>query len=83
MTFLKNVFMRDTQRQGKQKARDIGSRRNRSPYREPDTGLDPRLPGSPPEPKADAQPLSNPASCEITSQFQNLYHIFQVSNSPE
>ena len=27
---------------------------------EPDTGLDPRTPGSCPEPKADAQPLNHP-----------------------
>ena len=25
----------------------------------PDAGLDPRIPGSPPKPKADAQPLSH------------------------
>ena len=27
---------------------------------EPDVGLDPRIPGSHPEPKADAQPLNHP-----------------------
>ena len=30
------------------------------PCREPDAELDPRTPGSCPEPKADAQPLSHP-----------------------
>ena len=30
--------------------------------REPDAGLDPRIPGSRPEPKADAQPLSPPGA---------------------
>ena len=30
-----------------------------APHREPDVGLDPQAPGSPPEPKADAQPLSH------------------------
>ena len=31
-----------------------------SMHREPDVGFDPRSPGSRPEPKADAQPLSHP-----------------------
>ena len=31
-----------------------------APCRDPDVGLDPRTPGSHPEPKADAQPLSHP-----------------------
>ena len=35
-------------------------REKRAPCREPDVGLGPRTPGSPPEPKADAQPLSHP-----------------------
>ena len=30
--------------------------------REPNVGLDPRTPGSQPEPKADAQPLSHPGA---------------------
>ena len=33
-----------------------------APSREPDVGLDPRTPGSQPEPKADAQPLSHPGA---------------------
>ena len=32
---------------------------------EPNAGLDPRAPGSHPEPKADAQPLSNPGILRI------------------
>ena len=35
-------------------------REKQAPYREPDGGLDPGSPGSHPEPKADAQPLSHP-----------------------
>ena len=35
-------------------------REKQAPCREPDAGLDPRTPGSCPEPKADAQPLSHP-----------------------
>ena len=37
-----------------------GQRENQAPYGEPDAELDPRTPGSGPEPKADAQPLSHP-----------------------
>ena len=46
--------MRDTER-----GRDIDKERSRLPCKEPDAGLDPRTPGSQPEPKADAQPLSH------------------------
>ena len=35
-------------------------REKQAPCREPDAGLDPRTPGSQPEPKADDQPLSHP-----------------------
>ena len=35
-------------------------RKKQAPHREPDVGLDPRTPGSCPEPKADIQPLSPP-----------------------
>ena len=35
-------------------------REKQAPCREPDVGLDPRTPGSGPEPKADAQLLSHP-----------------------
>ena len=34
-------------------------REKQAPCREPDMGLNPRTPGSHPEPKADAQPLSH------------------------
>ena len=45
--------MRDTQRQRPRQ------REKQGPYGEPDVGLDPRTPGSQPEPKAYAQPLSH------------------------
>ena len=35
-------------------------REKQAPCKEPDVGLDPRTPGSHPELKADAQPLSHP-----------------------
>ena len=44
--------MRDTERQRQG--------RKQAPCGEPDAGLDPGTPGSQPEPKADAQPLSHP-----------------------
>ena len=37
--------------------------------KEPDVELDPKTPGSPPEPKADAQPLSH-------SGVPELFHLF-------
>ena len=47
--------MRDRERQSHKQ------RRKPAPCREPNTGLDPGTPGSCPEPKADAQPLSHPS----------------------
>ena len=44
--------MRDTERDT---GRDIGRGRK-------DAGFDPRIPGSQPEPKADAQPLNHPGT---------------------
>ena len=37
-------------------------REKQAPTGEPDAGLDPTVPGSQPEPKADAQPLSHPGT---------------------
>ena len=53
--FLKTLLMRDkhTERQRH------GQREKQALWREPDVGLDPTTPGSRPEPKADAQPLSH------------------------
>ena len=50
--------MRDPERE-RQRPRQ---REQQAPCREPDVGLDPRTPGSRPEPKADAQPLSHQVS---------------------
>ena len=50
------VFMRDTHRE-RQRHRQ---REKQAPWREPNVGLNLRTPGSCPEPKADAQPLSHP-----------------------
>ena len=50
-----HLFMRNTERKTETQAEgEAGS------HREPDVGLDPRTPGSQPELKADAQPLSHP-----------------------
>ena len=52
--------MRDTERGAETQAEgEAGS------CREPDVGLDPRTPGSRPEPKADAQPLSHPGALQV------------------
>ena len=48
--------MRDVERE-RQRHRQ---RDKQDPCREPDTGLDPRTPGSRPEPKAGAKLLSHP-----------------------
>ena len=48
--------MRDTEKERKRHRQ----REKQAPYREPDEGLNPRTPGSCPEPKADAKPLSHP-----------------------
>ena len=47
--------MRDTER-----GRKRGRQEKQAPCKEPDVGLNPRTPGSGPEPKANAQPLSHP-----------------------
>ena len=48
------LFITDTERQRHRQ------KEQQAPYREPNAGLNPRTPGSRPEPKADAQPLSHP-----------------------
>ena len=48
------LLIRDTQRQRRRQ------REKQAPPRESDSGPDPGTPGSHPEPKADAQPLSHP-----------------------
>ena len=50
------LFMRDTEKEWQQHR----EREKEAPCGEPEVELDPRTPGSGPEPKADAQPLSPP-----------------------
>ena len=54
--FFKILFIHDRHRE----RRRHRQREKQSPCREPDVGLHLRTPGSQPEPKADAQPLSHP-----------------------
>ena len=57
-SFLKDfiyLFTRDAEREAETQAEGEAS-----PCREPDVGLDPRTPGSRPEPKADTQTLMHP-----------------------
>ena len=54
--------MRDTEREAETQGGE-----KQAPCGEPDVGLDSRTPGSHPEPKADAQPLSHP--CIPTAVF--------------
>ena len=53
--------MRDTERKGERDRQ----REKQAPYRDPDVELDPGTPGSCPELKADAQPLSHPGAWEF------------------
>ena len=63
--------MRDTQRE----AEIYRQREKQAPPREPDgRGLDPRTPGSRPQPKTDAQPLRHPGACK--------YFFTQLKTSP-
>ena len=59
--------MKDTERVG-----DIGRGRSRL---KPDVGLDPRILGSRPEPKADAQSLSHPGIPKICCSEFPVYAI--------
>ena len=46
----------------REKEAETQAEEKQAPCREPDVGLDPRTPGSQPEPKASAQPLSPPGA---------------------
>ena len=65
--------MRDTQRE-RQRHRQ---KQKQAPCREPDVGLNPGTPGSCPELKADAQPLSNPGVPNM--KFKVKVYIFVFS----
>ena len=60
--------MRDTERERERQ------REKQAPCREPDAGLDLRTPGSCPEPKADAQPLSHqvPQSLSFLGEMEGM-----------
>ena len=47
-------------------------REKEAPCGEPDVGLDPRTPGSHPEPKADAQPLSHSGAPRTVFKAGNI-----------
>ena len=64
--------MKDTEREA-----DIS--RGRSRLHAGDVGLDPRTPGSHPEPKADTQPLSHPGIAESLFKLENT--LFKISES--
>ena len=50
------IYSQETQREGQRHRQ----KEKQAPCGKPDAGLDPRTPGSRPEPQVDAQPLSNP-----------------------
>ena len=54
--------MRDTERK---REAETQAEEEEAPCREPDVGLDPRTPGSQPEPNTEAQPLSHPGVPQI------------------
>ena len=58
--------MKDRERQ-RHRQRD-----RQTPCRDPDVGLDPRTPGSQPEPKADAQPLNYPCAPALVYYVTHL-----------
>ncbi|CAK7315610.1 hypothetical protein VULLAG_LOCUS19161 [Vulpes lagopus] len=66
-------------------------REKQAPCGEPDEGLNPRTPGSRPEPKADAQPLSHAGVPPSWSYLKETlseacllhFEIFYISTSPE
>ena len=69
--------MRDTQAERQRH----GQREKQAPCKEPDVGLDPGSPGSRPEPKTGAQPLSHPGI--PTFKFLNLiFVLINIYQSP-
>ena len=66
--------MRDTER-GRDRQRE-----KQAPCGEPDAGLNPRIPGSQPELKADAQPLSHSGAPE-TVLFKILTFMSEITAS--
>ena len=64
--------MRDRERKRERERQSYRKREKQAPCRESDVGLDPRTPGSRPEPKADPQSLSHlGVSTEGASSFRS------------
>ena len=59
--------MKDTERERQRRSQ----REKQAPCREPNVGLDPKTPGSCPELKANAQPLSHPGIQYFSNFFMN------------
>ena len=59
------LFMRDREREREREKQRHRQREKRAPCGEADAGLNPGSPGSQPEPKVDAQPLSPPRRPKI------------------
>ena len=72
--FLKRFYLFIHERH-RERGRDTG-REKQAPCREPDAGLDLGIPGSRPEPKADAQPLSHPRVpvCNFLRTLHTVLH---------
>ena len=68
------LFMRDMERE-RQRHRQ---REKQALCREPDLGLNPRTPGSRPEPKADAQQLSHPCVPQFLKQNVLIWKTCQI-----
>ena len=67
------LFIRDTERRQRHRQRE-----KQTPCRKPDVGVHPKTPGSCPEIKADAQPLSHPGVpiFGILTQITEYCHSF-------
>ena len=64
--------MHERHREREREAETKAKGGKQAPCREPDVGLDPRTPGSCPEPKADTQLLSHPGIPGMTSLRENF-----------
>ena len=62
LSFLKRFYLFIHKRHTHRERQRHRQREKQAPHKESDVGLDPRIPGSCPEPKADVQPLSHPGN---------------------
>ena len=65
MGFLKRFYLVIHERNRQRERQRHRQKERQAPHWKPDVGLDSRTPGSYPEPKADAQPLSHPGIPQI------------------